>query len=190
METVRFARLTFVDQSRQMLFAPLAAEMFRVIRLVAHTDTLPIEDRHLARVTKQTHALVVVLLAVGLPVLAREEPEETKRLWALGALEAALMPRLVHSVDTGFTTLDRLATAGAGGVEHICVVLLAVGIVVITFTDLGTIAKVFEANLAAKMCGMPCHPKSTEDVAVYDGFVTRCTNFHCLFFIIYLFVCF
>lgn len=178
MEAVGLTGLLLVNQAGEMLLAPLTAKVLWVIGLFAHTDTLALEDGHLAGVAEEAHALVVVLLAVGLPVLPGEEPQHPKRLWALGALEAALMPGLVHGVDTRFTALDGLATAGTGGVEHVCEVLLAIGIVVVALTDLGAVAKVLEAHLAAKMGWMPCHTEGTKNVAVDDGLVTRCTNFH------------
>lgn len=178
MEAVRLSRLFLVNQAGEMFLASFTAKVLRVISLFSHTDTFTLKDRHLASVTKEAHAFVVVLLAVGLPILPREEPKHTERLWALGTLEAALMPGLVHSVDTCFTTFDRLATAGASGVEHVCVVFFAIGIVIITFADLGTITKVLEAHFAAKMSWMPCHTEGTKNVTIYDGFVTRCTDFH------------
>lgn len=178
MKAIRFASSPLINKPRKMLFTSLAAKMFRVISLVTHADTLPIEDGHLASVAEEPHALVVVFLAVGLPIFAGEEAEHAKRLWALGAFEATLMPGLVHSVNTSFATLDILPAAGTSGMEDAHEVCFAVGVVVITFANFGTIAKIFVTYFAAKMSWMPGHSEGVKYVTVGNGLVTGRANFH------------
>lgn len=159
--------------------------MFWVVRLVAHADALTVEYRHLTRVAEEAEALVVVLLAIRLPVLPGEEPEHAEWLGALGALEAALVPRLVHGVDARLPALDRVPAAGACGVEHLDEVVLAVGVVVVALADFGPVAKVLQTHLAAQVGRVPGHPERSEDVPVQNRLVARCAHFH----LFVLFIC-